>query len=474
MSRALLSKRPGEWPLPPDPGESRLLLDLFPDPLIVARGPHRKVIAINRAFLDLLSCTEAEQLRDRELTGWFHEEDHHRLLSLGGDGESEPDAILLRIRQGDDWRPVAVVGGRRVSPRGDERWVYRLRILEESGVGLEREMEEQRRRACDAVRTSLRIFQLTEKIRMAPRLSTLLIGVRDEVDFFCRAGTLLCSEGLGYRNVRLWSYKDGEKQIAWCSDQTLLNQTRLGEKDDPGFRRLPLAVGSESPCGLLELTIDQREVKLLEEAPLLKDWHEEVLGTIGEILALTLQNLRLHDQLEKQALLDPLTGIANRLYLGAQLEKEVHRARREGGELGLIFADLDGFKGINDVFGHMVGDELLKEISALLVEYFRESDHVCRYGGDEFVILMPGSNLRDMEQKGRDLIDQFRKYEFLGGRAREASDLSLSVGVTVLRDGITADELLDEADTALYQAKRAGRDRLVVVQPGNFMGRSRD
>ena len=87
------------------------------------------------------------------------------------------------------------------------------------------------------------------------------------------------------------------------------------------------------------------------------------------------------------------------------------------------------------------------------------------------MILMPGSHLRDMEQKGRDLIDQFRKYEFLGGRAREASNLSLSVGVTVLRDGISADELLDEADTALYQAKRAGRDRLVVVEQGNYRGK---
>ena len=465
MSRTLLSKRPGEWPIPPDPGEARLLLDLFPDPLVVARGPLRKVIAINRAFLDLLHCGEAEELRDQELNCWFHEEDHHRLLSLGGDGDSEPTSILLRIKDGDGWRPVAVVGGRRVSPRGEERWVYRLKLLEESGVGLEREMEEQRRRACDAVRTSLRIFLLTEKIRTAPRLSTLLIGVRDEVDFFCRAGSLLCSEGLGYRDVRLWSYRDGEKEIAWCSHPDLKDPDAFSSIQSAGSRRLPLVVGDEPECGLLELNIDPRELKLLDEAPLLKDWHEEVLGTIGEILALTLQNLRLHDQLEKQALLDPLTGIANRLYLGSQLEKEVRRAKREEGDLGLLFADLDGFKGVNDVLGHLVGDELLQEISALLVNCFRESDHVCRYGGDEFVILMPGSNLQDMEAKGRALLEEFRRQEFLGGRTSEVDSLSLSVGVTVLREGLSGDDLLDEADAALYRAKRAGRDRLVVVRP---------
>lgn len=464
MSRSLLSKRPGEWPLPPDPGESRLLLDLFPDPLIVARGPRRKVIAINRAFLDLIDCQEAEDLRDVELSGWFHEQDQHRLLSLGGDGESEPAAILLRIRHRDGWRPVAVVGGRRVSPRGEARWVYRLRVLDESGVGLEREMEEQRRRACDAVRTSLRIFQLTEKIRTAPRLSTLLIGVRDEVDFFCRAGTLLCSDGLGYRDVRLWSYQGAAEEISWCSHPSLSSLDHLSDDSDPGYRRLPLVVGNEPPCGLLELTIDPREVKLLEEAPLLKDWHEDVLQTIGEILALTLQNLRLHDQLEKQALLDPLTGISNRLALVSQLEKEVLRARRDDEDLGLLFADLDGFKGINDQLGHLVGDDLLQEISAMLKGFFRESDHVCRYGGDEFVILMPGTGLADIECKGWELLEQFRQIQFLGGRAREVSDLSLSVGVTVLRDGLSGEDLLAEADSALYRAKREGRDRLVVIE----------
>ena len=469
MPRSLLSKRPGEWLLPPDPGESRLLLDLFPDPLIVARGPRRKIIAINRACQSLLACPEAEDFRDRELTGFFHEEDQHRLLSLGGDGEADPTPILMKIRHDDHWRPVAVMGGRRVSPKGDERWVYRIQVLEESGADLEQEMEQQKKRASDAVRTSLRIFHLTEKIRTAPRLSTLLIGVRNEVDFFQRAGNLLCSEGLGYRDVRIWSYNGHKKELAWCSDPDTLGNV-VASSDDPGIRQLPLVVGDGVSGGLLELKIDPRELKLLEEAPLLMEWHEEVLGTIGEILALTLQNLRLHSQLEEQALLDPLTGIANRLYLGSQLEKEVSRATRDEGDLGLLFADLDGFKGINDVLGHMVGDELLCEVSALFTNFFRESDHVCRYGGDEFVVLLPGSNLQDMELKGRDLLKQFRNHRFLDGRAREVSELSLSVGVTALRDGVTGEDLLDEADAALYRAKRGGRDRLVVVRPDEVEG----
>lgn len=463
MSHSAISQRFSEWPLPPDPGESRLLLDLFPDPLIVARGPARKLLSVNRAFMDLIGVGNHAELRDVPLTQWIHEDDRHRLLSLGGDGESDPVPIMVQIRDGDSWQSVALLGGRRLSPQGEERWVYRLKVLEESGIGLEKQMREQRKRASEAVRTSLRIFHLTEKIRMAPRLSAMLIGVKDEDEFYERAGQLLSSEGLGYRDVCFWKMRGDQRDLIWSEKSG--EQSPSAESES--LRTLPLVTGNGRVDRVLELQIDSRELQLLREAPLLMEWHEEVLGTIAEVLALTLENLKLHRQLEQQALLDPLTGISNRLHLTSQLEKEVLRARRENQALGLLFTDLDGFKQVNDVLGHLVGDELLREVSEFLSQQFRESDHLCRYGGDEFVVIMPGSTLEDVRMKAEELLQAFRQHLFLDGRIREAGKLSLSLGITELRQGMSGEELLDEADSALYEAKRNGKDRLVVVDPQN-------
>ncbi|MDG1454604.1 MAG: GGDEF domain-containing protein [Planctomycetota bacterium] len=464
MSHNTLTSRPGDWPLPPDPGESRLLLDLFPDPLIVARGPSRKLLAVNRAFMDLVGISEQGDLRDRPVTEWIHENDRHRLLSLGGDGESDPVPVMVQIRDRDSWRSVAIIGGRRLSPFGEERWVYRLKVLEDSGIGLEKQMQEQRKRASEAVRTSLRIFHLTEKIRMAPRLSTLLIGVTEEQEFYSRAGQLLSSEGLGYRSVSFWKTDEEQRELIWGAEDVDPQHLELPDTEDDAFRSLPLVTGSGLVDRVLELRVDPRELQLLQEAPLLMEWHEEVLGTIAEVLSLTLQNLQLHEQLEKQALMDPLTGISNRLHLTSQLEKEVLRSRREGKPLGLLFTDLDGFKQINDVLGHLVGDQLLVEVGQFLKDHFRESDHLCRYGGDEFVVIMPGSSIEDVKNKAEELLQAFRAHPFLDGRAEEASRLSLSLGVTQLRDGLNAESLLDEADSALYEAKRSGKDRCVIVE----------
>ncbi len=442
------------------------MLDLFPDPLIVARGPSRKLLAVNRAFMELVGVSSSAEIRDCPMTDWIHEDDRHRLLSLGGDGESDPIPVMVQIREGEAWRSVALMGGRRLSPQGDERWVYRLKILDESGIGLEKQMREQRKRASEAVRTSLRIFHLTEKIRVAPRLSALLIGVKDEAEFYERAGQLLSSEGLGYQEVCFWRLEGDKRSLIWSENPS--NCKIQGRSE--AMRSLPLVTGSGRVDRVLELRIDQRELQLLKEAPLLMEWHEEVLGTIAEVLALTLENLKLHGQLAQQALLDPLTGISNRLHLTSQLEKEVLRSRREGQPLGLLFTDLDGFKQINDVLGHLVGDQLLKEVSAFLAQQFRESDHLCRYGGDEFVVIMPGSTLDDVRRKAEELLEAFRRHSFIDGRTRKAGKLSLSLGITQLREGMTGEELLDEADSALYEAKRQGKDCLVVIEGDGIGG----
>ncbi len=411
--------------------------------------------------MELVGVDDHGDLRDVPLTHWIHEDDRHRLLSLGGDGESDPVPIMVQLRDGDSWQSVALMGGRRLSPRGEERWVYRLKILEESGIGLEKQMREQRKRASEAVRTSLRIFHLTEKIRMAPRLSAMLIGVKDEAEFYERAGRLLSSEGLGYRGVSFWQMAGDQKELIWSENDSCEIDLEAGEST----RSLPLVTGSGRVDRVLELQIDNRELQLLREAPLLMEWHEEVLGTIAEVLALTLENLKLHAQLEAQALLDPLTGVSNRLYLTGQLEKEVVRSRRDQQPLGLLFTDLDGFKQVNDVLGHMKGDELLIEVSQFLQNHFRESDHLCRYGGDEFVVIMPGSALEDIRAKAEDLLSAFRDHSFLNGETSQAGKVSLSLGITQLRDGMNGAELLDEADKALYEAKRKGKDQLVVVKP---------
>lgn len=411
--------------------------------------------------MELVGVDDHGDLRDVPLTHWIHEDDRHRLLSLGGDGESDPVPIMVQLRDGDSWQSVALMGGRRLSPRGEERWVYRLKILEESGIGLEKQMREQRKRASEAVRTSLRIFHLTEKIRMAPRLSAMLIGVKDEAEFYERAGRLLSSEGLGYRGVSFWQMAGDQKELIWSENDSGEIDLEAGEST----RSLPLVTGSGRVDRVLELQIDNRELQLLREAPLLMEWHEEVLGTIAEVLALTLENLKLHAQLEAQALLDPLTGVSNRLYLTGQLEKEVVRSRRDQQPLSLLFTDLDGFKQVNDVLGHMKGDELLIEVSQFLQNHFRESDHLCRYGGDEFVVIMPGSSLEDIRAKAEDLLSAFRDHSFLNGETRQAGKVSLSLGITQLRDGMNGAELLDEADKALYEAKRKGKDQLVVVKP---------
>ncbi|HSM52041.1 MAG TPA: diguanylate cyclase, partial [Thermoanaerobaculia bacterium] len=170
----------------------------------------------------------------------------------------------------------------------------------------------------------------------------------------------------------------------------------------------------------------------------------------------------LQESLREQALRDPLTGLFNRRYLEETLEREIVRAERSGEPLAAVLLDLDGFKVLNDRLGHAAGDELLRELGLLLRAKTRRSDFACRYGGDEFLIVMPGSSSGEAAGRADDLRRAFASQYATSPRQGIACTLSAGVAVYPEHAG-DLPALLAAADLALYAAKAAGRDRIVIA-----------
>jgi diguanylate cyclase (GGDEF)-like protein len=167
------------------------------------------------------------------------------------------------------------------------------------------------------------------------------------------------------------------------------------------------------------------------------------------------------DVLQEQALRDPLTLLYNRRFLHDHLQRELVRAERESAPLAVIMIDLDHFKRLNDSEGHLVGDRVLTELGALLRRHVRGSDIACRYGGEEFALVLAGATLKDARRRGEDIRSAIRDMRVrLGG-------VTASLGVALYPEHAgDVESLLRAADHALYEAKRAGRDRVRVFRGG--------
>ena len=179
-------------------------------------------------------------------------------------------------------------------------------------------------------------------------------------------------------------------------------------------------------------------------------------------LALALNNALSHDRLQRLAALDPLTGIYNRRFGMGRLVEEFGRAVRTDTPLGVVMFDIDHFKSVNDVYGHRVGDRVLTAVAKAAKQVLREGDVLTRYGGEEFLVVLPGASTDDsaaVAERIRRIVSETK----VGADGRTLS-VTVSVGVTSHpRDHVDhPEELVEHADTALYRAKAAGRDRVVV------------
>jgi len=185
---------------------------------------------------------------------------------------------------------------------------------------------------------------------------------------------------------------------------------------------------------------------------------------VSEHLAMALSNLKLAETLRHQSTRDPLTGLFNRRYTEETLERELKRAERSHEPVSVLMIDVDHFKRFNDTFGHDAGDQVLKELAALLNRRTRGSDVVSRMGGEELLVVLPGASQEVAARKAEEMRLAIERLDLLH-QGKLLGTVTVSIGVSACPPhGASPAELLKIADQALYQAKHEGRNRVVIAQ----------
>lgn len=220
----------------------------------------------------------------------------------------------------------------------------------------------------------------------------------------------------------------------------------------------PLKVG-KTVIGVSQATrIDNQDAFSLRE--------QEALKQVSTVAALALSNATQFARAEKLYMQDDLTQLHNSRYLRQYLEAELRRTRRYGGQVAVIFIDLDGFKGVNDRYGHRVGSETLREMASLLQESVRDTDVVTRYGGDEFTIVLPETGTEKAYITAERVRQKVAAHDFHGG-SQHSFHLTASFGIASYPEcpAELAADLLEKADLAMYEAKAAHKNNVKLAKP---------
>jgi diguanylate cyclase (GGDEF)-like protein len=185
----------------------------------------------------------------------------------------------------------------------------------------------------------------------------------------------------------------------------------------------------------------------------------ESLEAVADICATAIQNSHYVERVKQLAYLDGLTGIFNRRFFELRIVEEIDRARRFQSGMGVLMVDIDQFKRLNDEFGHLLGDEVLRQVSSIFHQQLRKIDVVCRYGGEEFAILLSQTNPQHALAVAEKLRRLVESWQFPG----VPRPVTISAGVATFPDhGTSRDELVKSSDAGLYAAKQGGRNRVLL------------
>ncbi len=251
------------------------------------------------------------------------------------------------------------------------------------------------------------------------------------------------------RRGQLYDFKPGSSGLI-CK--------HVGEPHPSSYMCMPLMAQGET-LGILHLRSNSPSV-LLESKM-------QLAMSVAEHMALALANLKLRESLRSQAIRDPLTGLFNRRYMEESLDRELKRAKRKQVQVGMIMIDIDHFKKFNDSYGHAAGDYLLRELGVFLNSLIRGEDIASRYGGEEFIIILPEASREETMQRAEQIRRDVKNLN-LSNHFQAQDPMTLSVGVAIYpQHGGDAENILRAVDAALYQAKREGRDHVAIAAEPN-------
>jgi diguanylate cyclase (GGDEF)-like protein/PAS domain S-box-containing protein len=251
-----------------------------------------------------------------------------------------------------------------------------------------------------------------------------------------------------------WALRTGHPHLVVAGDTTARCAHAVGLKNS--YLCIPILAQGEA-LGIMHF-------QATDELPTLGDSELSFKTTFAGQVGLSVANIRLREALRAQSIKDPLTGLYNRRYLAEMMEREIRRAVRAEQSLGVLMLDLDHFKKFNDTYGHDAGDTVLREAASFLTRSIRVEDIVCRYGGEEFVVILPTAELIAAQTRAERIRSKIRELAVLH-QGQSLGMITVSVGVAALpQHGTSPKALLEAADAALYRAKREGRDRVVVAE----------
>ncbi len=306
--------------------------------------------------------------------------------------------------------------------------------------------------------SSLNVGVIAEKLidgalRIAPSKSVFFLVKGTEVEILHQRG-----------------FEDIDKNVVSLKDTVLnmvvKNKEPLNLSDVRHYRSpiMPFKTNNIGSVFVLPLLFERDLLGIIaiisEETNAFNPYQIELLKVLGNQASISIANAKFHEEIEKLAITDGLTGLFNHRHFQERLKQEFHRLGRFPEPISLLIIDIDHFKEINDTYGHPVGDSVLKDVSDIIKKTIRNIDVPARYGGEEFAVILIGTNARGALKMAERLRKAVMKKVF--SAERKDFQITVSIGLSTRRDTIrNKEEFIEEADKALYHAKKTGRNRSV-------------